>query len=453
VAQGAPSVATRPTSLATRPERASVERPVAVAQPSAVLAAPADAQDRRAQGAPELDLSSMAATARAEESERTPQTLQRRSAEAPALEDAHVAPGSRTLQPASATATPPTLRGHETGIGDRPSRGLPEVALLDRTRELAPLERPIGPSSDELPAAQQSAEPPLGPAAVGVERERVDTTAPERFRLAFGGAGGRDAGAVPQFRPLAAPAVTAMVAPRDAPAARDPWEHTPYRTRFGEAKLVALEEHGGNVATESAVAAGLAYLARVQHADGHWGDAEARDPKYGEMSVGKTALCMLAVLGAGHTPASGTEYSGNTNRAVTVLLSKQDAETGHFGRTSSYSHAIATYALAECYALTSDSRLGAPLQRAVDWIVRHQHRQNDIKFKGGWGYYYPDGRSYDPWPRTSVTVWQVMALESARLGGLRVPDRAFDDARTFLMNAHDKSEGVILYNHAPERLS
>jgi hypothetical protein len=89
----------------------------------------------------------------------------------------------------------------------------------------------------------------------------------------------------------------------------------------------------------------------------------------------------------------------------------------------------------------------------VDWIVRHQHRQNDIKFKGGWGYYYPDGRSYDPWPRTSVTVWQVMALESARLGGLRVPDRAFDDARTFLMNAHDKSEGVILYNHAPERLS
>ncbi|HEX9841794.1 MAG TPA: prenyltransferase/squalene oxidase repeat-containing protein, partial [bacterium] len=195
------------------------------------------------------------------------------------------------------------------------------------------------------------------------------------------------------------------------------------------------------------------YLARVQGPDGYWGDTEAFDEKYGQMAVGKTGLCLLAFLGASHTPASGSQYSENTDRAVRALLAGQDAETGHFGDTTSYSHAIATYALAECYALTDDSRLRAPLQRAVDWIVRHQHMQDDVRFKGGWGYYYPDGRSYDPWPRTSVTVWQVMALESARVGGLRVPDRTFTDARTFLVNAYDKSRGVVLYSHAPARLN
>ena len=48
--------------------------------------------------------------------------------------------------------------------------------------------------------------------------------------------------------------------PRSAPRLAE----TPYQNRFGEQKLRALEEFGGTPESEHAVAAGLAYLARIQ---------------------------------------------------------------------------------------------------------------------------------------------------------------------------------------------
>src|SRR5262249_13935515 len=59
----------------------------------------------------------------------------------------------------------------------------------------------------------------------------------------------------------------------------------------------------------------------------------------------------------------------------------------------------------------------------------------------------------DRWSRTSITAWQVMALESARLSGIEVPDRAFADAATFLENAKDEDNDWYRYNHDPSRLS
>jgi hypothetical protein len=240
----------------------------------------------------------------------------------------------------------------------------------------------------------------------------------------------------------------------DVPIAAGPFEHTPYRTRFGPAKARALEEHGGSSRTEAAVAAGLAYLAGIQHEVGFWGDARRVDDKYGAVFVGKTGLCMLAFLGAGHTQQSGSEYSEVVARATNFLLGLQRPGSGHFGRTSAYSHGIATYALAECFALTRDERLRAPLERAVAQILRHQNtRRGDPRRFGGWGYYYDEpGRSFDSWPRVSISAWQVMALESARLSGIAVPEGAFDDARGFLLGALDERRGRFRYSHDPERL-
>ena len=45
-----------------------------------------------------------------------------------------------------------------------------------------------------------------------------------------------------------------------------------------------------------------------------------------------------------------------------------------------------------------------------------------------------------------------MALESARLAGLEVPDAAFENAHTFLTNAWDRRRGAYRYSHDPERL-
>lgn len=276
-------------------------------------------------------------------------------------------------------------------------------------------------------------------------RERGIESAPQKQR-----------GATPA--PASAPPAIAMTAPIDRPVdapprAKKDWENTPYQNRAGQEKARALELHGGTKETEEAVAKGLAYLARIQHRGGEWGDRSIVDGKYGEIAIGKTGLALLAFMGAGHTHASGTEYSGNARRAIEFLLSMQDEESGHFGNSEAYSHGIATYALAECYALTSDAALRKALERAVAHILSKQIRSRYVELFGGWSYFYRDDSTFDRWPRTSITAWQVMALESARLGGIDVPAQAFEDAATFIENAEDPEKGWYRYNHDPERLN
>ncbi len=213
-----------------------------------------------------------------------------------------------------------------------------------------------------------------------------------------------------------------------------------------------MKLHGGDEKTEEAVARGLAYLARVQQRAGNWGRIDARDPKYGQVAVGKTGLALLAFLGAGHTQASNTEHSRTVARALAWLASVQDETTGHFGEGDAYSHGIATYALAECYAMTGDAALRPALERAVARILAAQDEHRDPRLAGGWSYYFADGHAFDRWPRTSITAWQVMALESARLSGLDVPDSVFDAARAFLENARAEDGAAMRYSHDPERL-
>lgn len=234
-------------------------------------------------------------------------------------------------------------------------------------------------------------------------------------------------------------------------AARDIPEF--YRNRFGPQKAAALEMFGGSPETEGAVRRGLEYLARIQQRDGGWGRRRRDHDKYGEVHVGKSALCLLAFLGAGHTPGSATEYAAKVEAAVTWLLAEQDHDTGHFGETSSYSHGITTYALAECYAMTKDARLREPLERAVAWIVKNQNRTRDRRSFGGWPYFSASLRPEDRFARTSVTAWMVMALKSARMSGLAVADGVFEDATTFLWGMFESEHDSFLYNKEPSRLA
>ena len=231
-------------------------------------------------------------------------------------------------------------------------------------------------------------------------------------------------------------------------------ERTPYKNRFGSDKLRALEEHGGSRETERAVAQGLAYLASVQKSNGSWGSTRDRHEKYGDVRIGKTGLALLAFLGAGHTPDTDTEYDDNVERAIAFLLGEQ-RPSGHFGRCSGYGHGIATYALAECYALTRATRLQAPLERSLARILQKQDDRSDRRFRGGWSYYFDDDHVWnrDRWPRASISSWQIMALKSARLSGLPVPDRAFEQARGFLLSAWDGRLGAFRYSHDPDRLN
>ncbi len=466
VARSEPS---RPARAVGPPER----RGGAFSAPSVAVEGPASESPPVAAGrteqAPEVDVSSLAAATSGGRASRGASRPERRlTGTGELLAEADpggaVAPAMRRLTPnAGASGVGPALPGRSTDTPSAPrASGGAAIALDDAVAE--------------EPGAADRHRPGAGPVAdgrEGIEDGRIGAlslvaltaTASSSRRSETGGAArpGRwsnaiepehtDAPVAPAFTPLAAIEVAVAELPELSDTPGEAFDHTPYRTRFGEAKVRALEEYGGTVETERAVAAGLRYLASVQDDSGYWGSTRDYDDKYGHVTVGKTGLALLAFLGAGHTPDSGTEYSDVTRRAVNLLLEVQDPDSGHFGYTTAYSHGVATYALAECFALTRDERLRAPLEAAVACIVGHQSRSRDRRNAGGWGYYYPDDRTYDPWSRVSVTTWQVMALESARLGGLEVDDEVFADARGFLRRMHDPDRGVILYNQDPVRLA
>jgi hypothetical protein len=140
-------------------------------------------------------------------------------------------------------------------------------------------------------------------------------------------------------------------------------------------------------------------------------------------------------------------------KALDHLLALQEEDTGAFGRSSCYGHGIATYALAECYGLTKDEALLRPLERALTWILDHQGPRRDRRNRGGWGYFSPGLRAEDDYARVSVSSWMIMALESARLSGVELPEDVLPRAREFLELAYDKPNGWFRYNHKPSRLN
>ncbi len=210
-----------------------------------------------------------------------------------------------------------------------------------------------------------------------------------------------------------------------------------YQLRTPQQQDLAVEEFGGTEASEEAVDLALHWLASVQTDVGFWdgeahgagrvqqNDADRDDPREGagvEADAGLTGLAILAFLAKQHTVEQG-EYAPNVERGLRWLVSQQRAD-GFLGGEASkvsamYCHAIATFALAEAYAMRTDPTSGDwmrdPLQLAVEYILSCQLSD------GGWRYErgQPDGDM-------SMFGWQLMALKSAEQAGLTIPE----DART-----------------------
>lgn len=358
-------------------------------------------------------------------------------------------------------AAAPSFESSAPGAGalarseSAPSLGSPSRANVASDRSASPGSTGSAPSI-ELPAearAVASLEPSNGtstpqPSALEARREGARASVPERAEFVAS-----DAPLSSTPLPAAAPLAAApQPAADDLPRSPRKLDDTPYRSRFGAEKEIALREHGGSQETERAVANGLRYLASRQRRDGSWGALDDRNEKYRDVRVGKSGLALLAFLGAGHVPGGSTEHAAVAERAVRWLVSQQDPANGHFGDSEAYGHGIATYALAECFALTRDPTLREPIERAVERILAEQFTRGDRRNVGGWSYFYADGAVFDGWPRASITAWQVMALESARLGGIAVPDEAFEQAHTFLRGAWDAELGRFRYSHDPARL-
>jgi hypothetical protein len=199
-----------------------------------------------------------------------------------------------------------------------------------------------------------------------------------------------------------------------------------------EAKRELVKLFGGSEETLDTVNRGLVWIAKQQYDDGHWSLNKLRpvdgkpstNPGSVNSDAAATAFALLPLLGNGNTHLQGT-YKDHVKKGLDWLV-KQQQGNGELSRpvpanSRMYSHGVATIALCEAYAMSGDTKLKEPAQRAVNFIVSAQH-----KTLGGWRYNPGDS------PDTSVVGWQVMALKSAQMANLQVSPASLQGCRTWL---------------------
>ncbi len=238
----------------------------------------------------------------------------------------------------------------------------------------------------------------------------------------------------------------------NAPVKADP--APAYRDRNLEDREDLARRRGGSEQSEKAVEMGLDFLARHQSTNGRWslhgfGQGHNYPGDIGEgmmeSDTAGTGLALLAFLGAGYTHLED-KYRDNVAAGLQFLIEHQqqdgDLFTGIGGSKYVwlYSHGIASIALCEAYGMTRDPSLKAPAQKALDFIMAAQNSA-----QGGWR--YAPGVGAD----TSVSGWQLMALKSGQLTGLRVDPAAFQGVQTWLDSARDSAD-PSLYVYRPRAL-
>jgi len=157
--------------------------------------------------------------------------------------------------------------------------------------------------------------------------------------------------------------------------------------RSGATRVKMLAEGGGNKLSEAAVGMGLQWLALHQHVEGKWRLASFnRDARTAPLPGGKilndgrgdncdpmtnrenetagTAFGLLPFLAAGLTHQAKPEkaamdYRKVVERGIAWLMKRQSLSSndrGYYGGDQ-YSHAIATIAMCEAYALSNDPKI------------------------------------------------------------------------------------------------
>jgi hypothetical protein len=220
-----------------------------------------------------------------------------------------------------------------------------------------------------------------------------------------------------------------------------------YRNRTAENRGAIVVRGGGNAETEAAVQAALAWLAANQDPDGRWNArrhgaghetqvlGHDRGGAGSDADTGISGLALLAFLGSGQSHLEG-EYIETVRRGLEFLMRSQTPDGNLAGNARlfarMYCHGMAALAISEAYAMTGDARLRPYVERAMRYTIRAQN-PND----GGWRYL--PGDSGD----TSQFGWQLMALKSAELGGIAIPDAANRGMRRFLESVSTGRHGGL----------
>jgi hypothetical protein len=144
-----------------------------------------------------------------------------------------------------------------------------------------------------------------------------------------------------------------------------------------------LGAYGGNKLTERGVQLGLEFLSKQQRPDGSWSlKGPYRDGAYNENAEAATAMSLLAFQGNGNTHKNGP-YKKNVAAGIAYLL-KVQAPDGNFYQGNRqewmYTHAQCAIAVCELYGMTKDSTLRLAAEKAIQFCVDAQDAL------GGWRY-------------------------------------------------------------------
>ena len=178
---------------------------------------------------------------------------------------------------------------------------------------------------------------------------------------------------------------------------------------------------------DTAVDRGIAFLLTKQRDDGAISE--------GQNDTALTSLAIMSLASVGTNPAQLDDRGKAMARAFDYVLGdKVQDEQGYFGshdNSRMYGHGITTLMLTEMHGMginpEQDARIAAAAQRAIDLILTAQDHPKSPSHRGGWRY-TPDAIDAD----LSVSIWQLMALRSAKNDGLDVPQAAIERAIAYL---------------------
>ena len=225
--------------------------------------------------------------------------------------------------------------------------------------------------------------------------------------------------------------------------------------RSEAARAALVEAFGGTSESEAAVGNGLRWLAEHQQGDGSWnfhhihdacGEECSHPGTHSPYSIAATSLALLCYLGAGHTHQDGS-YRDEVEQGLNYLLEQirpddYGSNLRDPGDPGMYSQGLATIVLCEAYGLSRDPLLKRPAQFAVNYVQNAQHPED-----GGWRYEF---RTPNQPGDTSVAGWQIMALTSAKMSGIKVSRDSLRLADRFLETV-SLADGAFYGYTTPEK--
>jgi hypothetical protein len=185
----------------------------------------------------------------------------------------------------------------------------------------------------------------------------------------------------------------------------------------------AARRYGMPKGTDKDILAGLRWLKKAQNKKtGGWGCKQWGGKR--DADAGVTGLALLAYLGFGCTDKQPAEFASTVKAAMKYLVDKQKKfgsegkNTGWFGERM-YSQGICTMAVSEAYAMTGRRGCKKSAQAGLDYILSKQPAYGAFSYTG-------------PGGDVSVTGFQIQAIKSAYIAGLKVPKEAKDKTLKFL---------------------